>query len=153
MITYSKEKGGAMPYHMNYRILAAWGIVAFALSLAACNTTKATVDTTAKFFSSTSPDCLFTAVGMVERKQKINLFAGVRYENLRQEAAAGSGQYVTSLAVLYGVPTAKHEAFGRLLQQRHAELFTADLNEDNRAHLKMITALNGVMDNDVSLTR
>ena len=141
-----------MQYDMSYRILAACGIVALALSLTACNTTKATVDTTVKFFSSTSPEGMFTADGMVEQKQKINLFAGVAYENLRQEAAAGSGQYVTSLAVLYGVPTAQHEAFGRLLQQRHAELFATDLNQDNRAHLKMVSALNHVMANDVSLT-
>ena len=133
------------------RILAACGIVVIAFSLAACNTTKATFDTTVKFFSSTTPGELFTADGLVEQKQKINLFAGVAYENLRQEAAAGSGQYVTSLAVLYGVPTAKHRDFGRMLQQRHAELFTADLNEDNRAHLKMVSALNRAMDSEASL--
>ena len=133
------------------RILAACGIVVIALSLAACNTTKATIDTTVKFFSSTTPGELFTADGLVEQKQKINLFAGVAYENLRQEAAAGSGQYVTSLAALYGVPTAKHEDFGRILQQRHAELFTADLNEDNRAHLKMVSALNRAMHSEASL--
>ena len=133
------------------RILAACGIVVIAFSLAACNTTKATIDTTVKFFSSTTPGELFTADGLVEQKQKINLFAGVAYENLRQEAAAGSGQYVTSLAVLYGVPTVKHEDFGRILQQRHAELFTADLNEDNRAHLKMVSALNRAMHSEASL--
>jgi len=140
-----------MQYDWRYRIAAACVIVVSALSLTACNTTKATVDTTAKFFSSTSPDSMFTADGMIEQKQKINLFAGVAYENLRQEAAAGSGQYVTSLAVLYGVPVAQHEEFGRLLQQRHAELFTADLNQDNRAHLKMVSALTRAMESSASL--
>ena len=140
-----------MQYDISYRVIAACAIVIFAFSLAACNTTKATVDTTAKFFSSTSPESMFTADGTVEQKQKINLFAGVAYENLRQEAAAGSGQYVTSLAVLYGVPAAQHEEFGRLLQQRHAELFATDLNEDNRAHLKMVTALNRAMESSASL--
>src|SRR5678815_111836 len=133
------------------RILAACGIVVIALSLAACNTTKATIDTTVKFFSSTTPGELFTADGSVEQKQKINLFAGVAYENLRQEAAAGSGQYVTSLAALYGVPTAKHGDFGRMLQQRHAELFAADLREDNRAHLRMVSALNQALKQEPSL--
>lgn len=141
-----------MQYDMSYRIIALCGIVVFALSLAACNTTKATVDTTVRFFSSTSPESMFTVDGMVEQKQKINLFAGVAYENLRQEAAAGSGQYVTSLAVLYGVPTAQHEEFGRLLQQRHAELFAADLNKDNRAHLKMVSALNRALGKSAALT-
>ena len=133
------------------RVIVVLGIVVIGLSLAACNTTKATIDTTVKFFSSTSPDSMFTADGMVEEKQKINLFAGVAYENLRQEAAAGSGQYVTSLAVLYGVPAAKREDFGRVLQQRHAELFTAGLNEDNRAHLKMVSTLNRILGSEASL--
>jgi len=141
-----------MQYDISYRLIAACAIVVFALSLTACNTTKATVDTTAKFFSSTTPDSMFTADGMVEQKQKINLFAGVAYENLRQEAAAGSGQYVTSLAVLYGVPAAKHEDFGRLMQQRHAELFMTDLNADNRAHLKMVSALNRALESSATLT-
>ena len=130
------------------RIVAACGILVIGLSLAACNTTKATIDSTIKFFSSTSPDSMFTADGMVEQTQKINLFAGVAYENLRQEAAAGSGQYVTSLAVLYGVPATKHADFGRVLQRRHAELFVADLQDDNRAHLKMVSALNRVLKQD-----
>ncbi|MGE5710043.1 MAG: DUF3015 family protein [Nitrospira sp.] len=121
--------------------VAACGIMVMALSVTACNTTKATIDTTVKFFSSTSPDSMFTADGMVAREQKIKLFAGVSYDNLRQEAAAGSGQYVSSLADLYGVPVAKHQEFGRLLQEKHAELFTTDLQEDHSAHLKMVAAL------------
>ena len=127
------------------RVLTACGIIVIGLNLAACNTTKATIDTTVKFFSSTTPEELFTEDGLVKQDQKINLFAGVAYENLRQEAAAGSGQYVTSLATLYGVPEAKHGAFGKVLQQRHAELFTTDLREDNRAHLRMVSVLNQVL--------
>lgn len=123
------------------------------IATAACNTTKATIDTTVKFFSSTSPDSLFTADGMVAREQKIKLFTGISYENLRQEAATGGGQYVTSLAVLYGVPVEKHQAFGRLLQEKHGELFTTDLKEDNAAHLKTVAALNRALLADPSLTQ
>ena len=129
---------------MTRRVLAAFGVIVIGLNLAACNTTKATVDTTVNFFSSTTPNGLFTD-GLVKQEQKINLFAGVAYENLRQEAAAGSGQYVASLATLYGVPEAKHGAFGKVLQQRHAELFATDLREDNRAHLRMVSVLNQVL--------
>jgi hypothetical protein len=123
------------------------------MNLAACNTTKATIDTTVNFFSSTTPNDLFTEDGLVKQEQKINVFAGVAYENLRQEAAAGSGQYVTSLASLYGVPEAKHAAFGKVLQQRHAELFAADLRDDNRAHLKMVSVLNKALTQEPSLTQ
>ena len=133
------------------RTLTASAVIVFGLSLAACNTTKATIDTTVNFFSSTTPNSLFTEDGLVKQDQKINLFAGVAYENLRQEAAAGGGQYVTSLAALYGVPAAKQTEFGRVLQQRHAELFAADLRDDNRAHLRMVSALNHVMAQEPSL--
>src|SRR5262249_16920161 len=119
------------------RILIVCGILALGFSSAACNTTKATVDTTVKFFSSTSPDSMFTTDGMIAQDHKITLFAGVAYENLREDAAAGSGQYVTSLAVLYDVPPSEREAFGRLLQVRYADLFVAELSEDPHAHLKM----------------
>lgn len=136
---------------MARRVLTTCGVMVFGLSLAACNTTKATIDTTVNFFSSTTPNELFTEDGLVKQDQKINLFAGVAYENLRQEAAAGSGQYVTSLAALYGVPAAKHGEFGKVLQQRHAELFATDLREDHRAHLRMVSVLNGVMKQEPSL--
>jgi len=116
-------------------------IVGTCLSLSACNTTKATIDSTVKFFSSTSPNSMFTADGMVEQREKVNLFAGVAYENLRQEAAAGKGEYVASLAALYQVPLEKHRAFEQLLQRKHSELFTASLAEDRSAHLNMVRVL------------
>lgn len=136
---------------MARRVLTACGVIVIGLNLAACNTTKATVDTTVNFFSSTTPSGLFTEDGLVKQEQKINLFAGVAYENLRQEAAAGNGQYVTSLASLYGVPESKHPEFGRVMQQRHAELFAADLREDNSAHLSMVSVLNKVLTQEPSL--
>ena len=136
---------------MARRVLTTCAVIVIGLNLAACNTTKATIDTTVNFFSSTTPNDLFTADGLVRQEQKINLFAGVAYENLRQEAAAGSGQYVTSLATLYGVPEAQHDAFGKVLQQRHGELFAADLREDNRAHLKMVSVLNQVLTQEPAL--
>ena len=117
-------------------------VVAAGFMVGGCNTTKATVDTTVNFFSSTSPNGLFSADGMVLKEQKINLFAGVAYENLRQEAAAGGGQYVSALASLYEIPVGKHEDFGLVLQRKHADLFAAALEEDRTAHLKMVSVLN-----------
>ena len=117
-------------------------VLATGLTFGGCNTTKATVDTTVNFFSSTSPNELFTSDGMVVKEQKINLFAGVAYENLRQEAAAGGGQYVSALASLYEIPAGKEAEFGLVLQRKHSDLFAAGLDEDRTAHLKMVTALN-----------
>ena len=129
------------------------GIMAIGVGLSACNTTKATVDTTIKFFSSTSPEELFSQDGQITQEQKINLFAGVAYENLRQEAAAGGGQYVNSLATLYGVPLAEHERFAQLLQANHSTLFVSDLTQDRTAHLKMVETLNRVLVADASFSR
>jgi len=124
------------------QLLTAVGIMAVGFSLSACNTTKATVDTTVNFFSSTTPSELFSQDGLVKQEQKINLFAGVAYENLRQESAAGGGQYVSSLAALYHIPADRQQEFAWLLQRKHADLFASDLSVDRTAHLKMVDTLN-----------
>jgi len=116
-------------------------VVSGAMVTSACNTTKATVDTTVKFFSSTSPDSMFTQDGMVEQKEKVNLFAGVAFESLRQEAAQGGGQYVASLAALMNISPAKREEFAQFLQSRHSVLFTSNLAEDPLAHRKFVATL------------
>ena len=51
------------------------------LFLSACNTTKATVDTFAKFTSSTSPGDWINADGVIQNHQKARLFAAVAFEN------------------------------------------------------------------------
>ncbi len=94
------------------------------------------------FTSSTSPNDLFSADGMVLKEQKLNLFTRVTYESLRQEAAAGGGQYVSALASLYGISADKQAEFDLVLQRKHAELFIAGSEEDRTAHLKLVSALN-----------
>jgi len=98
-------------------------------------------------------DSIGVAKDLRSSREPTGFHTGVSYENLRQEAATGGGQYVTSLAVLYGVPVEKHQAFGRLLQEKHGELFTTDLKEDNTAHLKTVAALNRALLADPSLTQ
>lgn len=124
------------------REVFSWLVIAgLGLSLMACNTTKATMDTTVNFFSSTSPGSMFTADGMVEQKQKVNLFAGVAFENLRQDMAQGGGPYLTSLAVLMNIPSDRQDEFARFVQDRYPVLFTSDLATDHTAHLKMLAVL------------
>jgi DUF3015 family protein len=124
------------------REVFSWLVIAgLGLSLTACNTTEATTDTTVKFFSSTSPGSMFTADGMVEQKQKVNLFAGVAFENLRQDMAQGGGPYLTSLAVLMNIPSDRQGEFARFVQDRYPVLFTSDLATDRTAHLKMLAVL------------
>lgn len=125
--------------------LMVMGIMVLGLALSACGTTKATSDSISNFLSSTTPGALYTEDGLVRQEQKINLFAGVAYENLRQESAAGGGEYVTALASLYEIPIAKHEEFAHILKTHHSDLFGKGLNEDGTAHLKMVESLNQVL--------
>ena len=128
------------------RNLFCWSMLAgLSLGLTACNTTKATVDTTVNFFSSTSPNSMLTRDGKVEESQKVNLFAGVAYKNLQHDAAQGSGQYLTSLATLLKIPSDRQADFGRFVQSRYPVLFTSDLEDDHAAHLKMLAVLDHEM--------
>ena len=119
-----------------------FGLLALTLATGACGVTKASVDTTVNFTSSTSPNDLFSADGMVLKEQRLNLFTAVTYENLRQEGASGGGQYVSALASLYGISAEKQPEFGLLLQRKHTEIFSREADENGAAHLTLVTALN-----------
>jgi hypothetical protein len=84
--------------------LGALVLASVGLTLSACNTTKATVDTFAKFTSSTSPGELINADGVIQESQKARVFTAVMFENLEQDIARGNGEYLTSLAVLLNIP-------------------------------------------------
>ena len=93
------------------------------LIMSACNTTKATLDTFAKFTSSTFPGEWVNADGVVTENQKARLFAAVVFENLEQDVARGNGEYVTSLAMLLKVPPGEHEEFKTRCQSSYSLLF------------------------------
>ena len=98
--------------------------VGFAVS--ACNTSKATVDTFAKFTSSTSPGSWINADGVIQESQKARLFAAVAFENLEQDIARGNGEYVRSLAVLMNIPAGEQDEFRSLSQRQYSRLFASD---------------------------
>jgi len=106
---------------MGALVLASVGLV-----LSACNTTKATIDTFAKFTSSTSPGEMFDADGYVKQSQKARLFTAVAFENLEQDIARGHGEYLTSLSVLLNVPAGEQEQFRTLSQSEYPLLFASD---------------------------
>jgi hypothetical protein len=95
--------------------------------LSACNTTKATVDTFAKFTSSTSPGDWINADGVIQESQKARLFTAVAFENLEQDIARGNGEYLTSLAVLLKVPAGKQDEFMAHSQTNYSLLFAPEL--------------------------
>lgn len=102
-------------------VLASVGLV-----ISACNTSKATVDTFAKFTSSTSPGEFINADGVVHESQKARLFTAVVFESLEQDIARGNGEYLTSLAVLLKIPAGEQDEFRTLSQSEYSLLFASD---------------------------
>ena len=97
--------------------------ICLGLAMTACNTTKATVDSIAKFTSSTSPDSMFNQDGIVEERHKLNLYTTVVYDNLQQDIAKGNGEYLASLGVLLDVPQDRREEWKQHAQSRFTTLF------------------------------
>lgn len=102
-------------------VLASIGLV-----FSACNTSKATVDTFAKFTSSTSPGEWVNGDGIVLESQKARLFTAVVFENLEQDIARGKGEYLTSLGMLLNVPAAEQDEFRVRAQSHYPVLFASD---------------------------
>jgi uncharacterized protein YjbJ (UPF0337 family) len=98
------------------------------LTATACNTTKATLDTTVKFTSSTSPDDhnVLTEDGLIKASQKVNVYTAIVYDNLQDDMARGRGEYVASLGALLDVPSDRQQEWDRLTQSQYAELFPVD---------------------------
>ncbi|MDO9116356.1 MAG: DUF3015 family protein [Nitrospira sp.] len=114
-------------------------VLASALSVSGCNTSKATVDTFAKFTSSTSPGEYFNADGLVTDSQKAQLFAAVAFENIEQNIARGDGEYLTSLVALMKIPAGEQAAFRARAQSQYPTLFASD----GRTAERLLSALSG----------
>jgi len=107
-------------------LVGALVLASVGLAISACNTSKATVDTFAKFTSSTSPGAFINADGVVQESQKARLFTAVVYENLEQDIARGNGEYLTSLVVLLKIPAGEQDEFRTLAQSEYPLLFASD---------------------------
>ena len=107
-------------------LMGALVLASVGLGVSACNTSKATVDTFAKFTSSTSPGEWIDADGVIQESQKARLFAAVAFDNLEQDIARGNGEYVRSLAVLMKIPAGEQDEFRTLSQRQYARLFASD---------------------------
>jgi hypothetical protein len=102
-------------------VLASAGLV-----LSACNTTKATIDTFAKFTSSTSPGEWIDADGVVQKDKKARLFAAVAFENVEQDIARGNGEYLTSLGALLDISAGEEKEFKSRAQSNYPLLFAPE---------------------------
>ena len=107
-------------------LIGAFILASVGLAVSGCNTSKATVDTFAKFTSSTSPGEWIDADGVIQESQKARLFAAVAFENLEQDIARGNGEYIRSLAVLMKIPPGEQDEFRSLSQRQYFRLFASD---------------------------
>jgi len=75
--------------------------------------------------------------GVFVSNQKVNAFAEVNLDHLRQEMARGQGEYLASFASLLGVPADRRNDFYALTQETYSALFKS---EQTTAH-EMLAAL------------
>ncbi len=104
-------------------------LVTLTISLPAC-TLKATLDTTSdgitNFLSSTSGKTWFTEDGLVREDLKVDAFAWMNAENLKQDMARGGGEYLSSLGSLMNVPPDRQTEFLAFVQERYPILAGTD---------------------------
>ena len=89
-------------------------------------TSQATTDLTEptrEFLSSTTPGAWFNADGMLNPDHKKIAFVVVNFDNLQEDMARGSGEYLVSLSKLMGVPPDSRDSFLQSAQRQHAYIF------------------------------
>lgn len=90
------------------------GVVVLLLSSSGC-TIKSTIeqitDTTSNVTGTTSGAAWWSEDGQIKPDFKATAFVSFNHENLRQDLAAGRGEYLASVSRLLGVPAARQSAF------------------------------------------
>lgn len=77
-------------------------------------------------FAITSATSGCTNDGVIARNETINVFVGANFDDLLQEMAQGSGEHLTALATLVGIPARLHPPFFLLSQEHYALLTLRD---------------------------
>lgn len=99
-------------------------------------TVKAPFDLTSDFTSSTSGSALPGPAARAH--QRLEQFVAHAYDGVSCDIAQGHGEYLTSLAVLAGIPIDAQTAFGMEMQSRYAELYDPLLSRKEASAL-MVT--------------
>ncbi|HET7057215.1 MAG TPA: DUF3015 family protein [Nitrospiraceae bacterium] len=93
-------------------------------------------------FAITSATSGCTNDGVVARNETIDVFVGANFDDLLQDMAQGSGEHLTALATLLGIPTHLHPPFF-LLSQEHYPLL---LPHDNASPIALLRHLYEAME-------
>ena len=113
------------------RVRRALFIGAIVLILPACTirgTTQQTTDTTQNTTVSTSGKSWITEDGLVRQGEAVNAFAALNYDNLKNDMAAGGGEYLASLGTLMGIAEAQQPEFFHIAQGHYAATSGANLS-------------------------
>ncbi|MCA9471678.1 MAG: DUF3015 domain-containing protein [Nitrospirales bacterium] len=115
-----------MNYHVPRRRFFILTLISFMALETGCTlkaSTESVADATSNFLSSTTPGAWFTVDGLLHPDQRLNAFMATNHENLRQDIAKGSGEYLTSLGTLLMVSNEQMPKFQHHAQQRQEQVF------------------------------
>lgn len=85
--------------------------------------------------------------GTVTASEKLRMFANANMENLAQDMAAGTGESLTTMAKLMGIPDADRAAFYSATKANFGRIFSsADVTAE-----QVITSVKAVMAEDAAL--
>ena len=124
-------------------VVGVFSIAVLALAVSACSfkaTTKETTDTSSNITGSTSGKSWFEG-GLVKKDQEVNAFADLNFDNLKQDMAAGHGEYLASLGSLMGVMPARQNEFFALTQAHYTTL----VGSEQTTPVEMLVALNQIL--------
>ncbi len=110
---------------LSHRIL----VILFVLMASGCTlkaSTESLTDAMTNFSSSTTPGAWFTVNGLLKPSERINAFLAINFENLRQDMAQGSGEYLAALGTLLDIPTEQMTSFERQAQERFEQIYGSD---------------------------
>ena len=89
-------------------------------------------------FGITSGTLGCTNDGIVKNDEKVDVFASVNLENLKQDMAQGKGEYLASFATLLGVSNDHQPEFFALTQDKYSSLYASA----ETTSTEMLVALN-----------
>ncbi len=107
-----------------------WLACAVLLGMSGCSfkaTIEQTTDTTSNLTGTTSSGrSWFTGEGQVKQDQKVNAFAHLTFDQLKQDMAVGHGEYLDSLTSLMGVSQEERPLVAAWIQSRYPRLVPSD---------------------------
>jgi hypothetical protein len=118
-------------------------IAVLALVVSGCTfkgTTNQTTDTTSNITGTTSGKSWFEG-GLVKKDQEVQAFADLNFDNLKQNMAAGHGEYLASLGSLMGIAPAHQDEFFALSQTHYPTL----VRSKQTTPVEMLVALNQIL--------